>query len=103
MTLYQALDVSAESDERELRRAYRAAVRRWHPDRDASAAATPQFLAAQRAWHVLGDPDRRAAYDAASRPHPGSRARVVFVRRTGLLAGLRRWWRRRRRPARTLA
>jgi len=103
MTLYQALGVSAESDEREVRRAYRAAVRRWHPDRDTSAAATARFLVAQQAWHVLGDPDRRAAYDAAGRPDPGSRTRVVFVRRTGPLAGFGRWLRRRRRPSRNLA
>lgn len=93
MTLYDVLGAPRDADHAELRRAYRAAVRGCHPDRDASPAAARRFEQVREAWHILGDEQRRAAYDARY-------AAVVFVRRRARLARLRRWLRG--RPKRTL-
>lgn len=55
----------------EIRSAYRALARRHHPDAVAAAggAAPPgaDMAAINRAWSVLGDPGRRALYDASLR------------------------------------
>lgn len=45
----------------EIRRAYRLRARHVHPDRTGGDAAAMQAL--NEAWRVLGDPDRRRAYD----------------------------------------
>lgn len=59
--VYAVLGVSPDADDRELRRAYRRAVRSAHPDAGASAQA---FRALQAAWEQVCTPERRAAYDA---------------------------------------
>jgi len=59
-THYETLGVSRHATTTEIRIAYRAAARRAHPDTGGSAA-TMQLV--NDAWHVLGDPGRRAAYD----------------------------------------
>jgi DnaJ-class molecular chaperone len=93
-SLYDVLGVPADAGRAELRRAYLAGVRAWHPDRNQRPDAPARFSAIVRAWEVLGDPAGRAAYDASL---AAGAARVVFVRR-------RPWWRRwwRRRPHRQL-
>ena len=63
MDHYAALGIGRASDADAVRTAYRAAVRRWHPDRDPSPEAAARFLAAQRAYQVLSDPKRRLEYD----------------------------------------
>jgi curved DNA-binding protein CbpA len=60
---YAALGVRRAADTDAVRAAYRAAVRRWHPDRDPSPEAAAKFLAAQRAYQVLSDPKKRMEYD----------------------------------------
>ena len=63
MDHYAALGLSRSADTDAVRLAYRDAVRRWHPDRDPSPAATAKFLAAQRAFEILSDPKRQLEYD----------------------------------------
>lgn len=69
--LYALLGVPPTATEREIRSAYLAMARRFHPDRMAEATARERARAGDRmaevnhAWHVLGDPSRRAAYDGA--------------------------------------
>lgn len=58
---YVVLGVARDADARELSRAFRQALRRTHPDMGGSAEA---FAAVQAAWRLLGDPDKRAEYDA---------------------------------------
>lgn len=58
---YEVLGAQRDSDAAELARAYRRAMRRTHPDMGGSAEA---FAAVQVAWETLGDPDRRARFDA---------------------------------------
>ena len=65
MTHYDTLQLPPEASAAQIRDAYRRLARRHHPDRggrDASAMA-----AINEAYHVLGDPARRVAYDATLR------------------------------------
>jgi curved DNA-binding protein CbpA len=58
---YAVLGVPRGAPQVEIHAAYRAAVRRAHPDGGGSDAA---FEAVQEAYEVLRDPTRRAAWDA---------------------------------------
>jgi len=63
--------VSPSATAEEIRSAYRALARRHHPDAVAAAGGTTppgaDMAAINRAWSVLGDPGRRAMYDASLR------------------------------------
>ena len=64
--LYQLLGVPYEASREEIAQAWRRRARAEHPDsRPGDAAAPGRFRALATAWHVLGDPARRAAYDQA--------------------------------------
>ena len=76
--LYQLLGVSPQASAQEIAQAWRRRARAEHPDsRPGDIGAPGRFRALAGAWHVLGDPARRAAYDqAAAReqtPPPASR------------------------------
>ncbi|KAL7527252.1 hypothetical protein ACHAWF_002109 [Thalassiosira exigua] len=63
-TLYSVLGCAPSSTPDELKRAYRRAALRHHPDRDRDASSTLKFQAVSAAYQVLMDGGRRAAYDA---------------------------------------
>ena len=71
MNPYQVLGARPDADVETLRALYRQLVRAHHPDRAPDEAA--RQVAHQRmadlnwAWHILGDPQRRAAHDARAR------------------------------------
>jgi curved DNA-binding protein CbpA len=63
---YQLLGVPREASREEIAQAWRRLARTEHPDSrsgEAGEAAPARFRALAEAWHVLGDPARRAAYD----------------------------------------
>jgi molecular chaperone DnaJ len=62
-THYERLGVDASASQAEIRAAYRAVAWRSHPDL-ADGAEPGDMVAVNEAWRVLGDPERRAAYDA---------------------------------------
>ena len=68
-SLYELFEASPDASAEELRRAYRRAALRWHPDKHAMddpaqrAEADAQFKQLGAAWAVLSDEDLRAAYD----------------------------------------
>ena len=63
--LYAALGVGPGASPDEIRNAYRRAARATHPDLNPDdATAAERFKRVQIAYEVLGDPKRRAAYDA---------------------------------------
>jgi curved DNA-binding protein CbpA len=72
--LYAVLGVERTADLRSIRDAYRRRARRHHPD---LGGDQQRMMALNKAWHVLRDPERRAAYDAKlARPrtkHPRTR------------------------------
>jgi curved DNA-binding protein CbpA len=64
--LYQLLGVTRRASREGIAQAWRRRARAEHPDsRPGDAAAPARFRALAGAWHVLGDPARRAAYDRA--------------------------------------
>jgi hypothetical protein len=71
---YQVLGVNHHATQAEIRAAYRRAALRYHPDTNRDPAVGALMRAVNRAHDVLGDPDRRAAYDrqrlSASPPCP---------------------------------
>jgi hypothetical protein len=62
------LDQSAASDQ--IKKAFKAKAQEFHPDRNSAPEATRQFQFINEAYHVLGDPQARAKYDAHSYEPP---------------------------------
>jgi len=66
---YEVLGIGSESDAADIRKAYLAAARRYHPDFHADADDATRAGNARRmqelnqAWEVLGDASSRTAYD----------------------------------------
>lgn len=62
---YAVLGVSSTSDDVVIRAAFKALMLKYHPDTNRGADATQRAAAINEAFSVLGDPQRRAAYDAS--------------------------------------
>ena len=61
---YEVLGVSRQATDAELKKAYRQAALKYHPDRNPdNPEAVEQFKEAAEAYEVLSDPQRRARYD----------------------------------------
>ena len=94
--LYAVLGVAPTATQEQIRRAFRALMRRHHPDTRGSGA-TPgagangdaAFQRAVAAYAVLGDPQARADYDRTRRGHATPGGQPVVVRRAepGVRAG----------------
>lgn len=59
------LGVSHDSEDVVIQAAYRALMRRYHPDRNPSKEAAQRSIEINRAYSVLGDARSRASYDAS--------------------------------------
>ncbi|MFZ6030900.1 MAG: VWA domain-containing protein [Chloroflexota bacterium] len=62
--LYSRLSLPKDASNEEIRRAYREAARRLHPDSNTKPGETELFLGIQEAYDVLSDPEKRSRYDA---------------------------------------
>jgi Ca-activated chloride channel family protein len=60
---YAVLGVSRNASLEDIRRAYREAALRLHPDKNVQPGDTELFLEVNRAYEVLADPERRGEYD----------------------------------------
>ena len=61
---YEVLGVSRSASDADLKSAYRKLALKYHPDRNpGDKAAEEKFKEASEAYQVLGDPDKRSAYD----------------------------------------
>ena len=66
---YKVLGVDRNCDEAALKKAYRRAAVKWHPDKWSSKsqaeqkAAEENFKRVAEAYDALSDPQKRAAYD----------------------------------------
>jgi curved DNA-binding protein CbpA len=75
-THYERLGADQLASQAEIRAAYRNLARRNHPDL-ANGSADGDIVAVNEAWRVLGDAERRAAYDATLPPFPSEDAEPV--------------------------
>lgn len=86
---YAVLGVTPRATAAQLRQAYRALVRRHHPDLCPPGAGHDQTLEdVMHAYEVLGDPVRRADHDrrhTASAPPPRARAFSGRAARDGFI------------------
>ena len=61
---YKVLGVSKNASDAELKKAYRRAAQKHHPDRNPdNAESEEKFKEAKEAYEMLSDPQKRAAYD----------------------------------------
>jgi len=61
---YVVLSVSREASDDDIKKAYRQAALKYHPDRNpGDKAAEEKFKEASEAYAVLSDPEKRQAYD----------------------------------------
>lgn len=61
---YEILDISPSATDREIKEAYRRAVRSAHPD---AGGTSGMFRLVMQAYETLSNPQRRAAYDGSTR------------------------------------
>jgi len=66
---YSRLNISTGASEDAIKKAYRLAVRKTHPDVNRNEGATQLFLNIQEAYKILSDPNKKGAYDSGREPH----------------------------------
>jgi len=60
---YAELGVGRSASEGEIKKAYRSAARKWHPDVNQEPGAKEKFQSINEAYQVLSDPQMRQRYD----------------------------------------
>ena len=76
-TYYDVLGLKKDADDETLRAAYRALVRKYHPDLNpGDKTAEAKTMELNEAWETLGDPEKRKKYDMEL---SGARQRKPFV------------------------
>jgi curved DNA-binding protein CbpA len=60
---YQILDIDPDSTTEEIRKAYKAASMKYHPDRNPGKDTTSQMQDINEAYAILKDDDKRSRYD----------------------------------------
>jgi curved DNA-binding protein len=81
---YRVLGVARDATVDEIKKAYRTLARKYHPDVSKEPDAAARMAEVNEAHTVLGDPERRAAYDAVGQ---GRRAGEPFTPPPGWDAG----------------
>ncbi|MCQ2275733.1 MAG: DnaJ domain-containing protein [Bacteroidales bacterium] len=64
---YKILNITCPSSADEIKTAYRQQAMRWHPDRNQGRDTTSEMQEVVEAYYVLGNPERKARYDAEYR------------------------------------
>ncbi|MBB3043859.1 molecular chaperone DnaJ [Nocardioides sp. LMS-CY] len=70
--LYELLGVDRDADADAVKKAYRRLARKYHPDVNPDPDAQERFKEISRAYEVLSDPQKRAAYDRGGDPFGGA-------------------------------
>jgi molecular chaperone DnaJ len=86
--LYRILGVNQKADSDRIKKAYRRAVKKYHPD--VSPKGEEKFKEVQQAYETLSDPEKKAIYDreisgkSILRPHPYSYSHPLRTRPSSL-------------------
>jgi molecular chaperone DnaJ len=70
--LYDLLGVTRDADADTIKKAYRRLARQLHPDVNPDPETQERFKEVSRAYEVLSDPQKRAAYDRGGDPFGGA-------------------------------
>ena len=71
---YADLGVARDANPEDIKRAYRRAARRLHPDVNPGPEAEEQFKKVSQAYDVLSDPEKKQAYDMGADPYAAGAA-----------------------------
>ena len=75
---YEVLGVDKSASDQDIKKAFRRVAMKYHPDRNPDdESAGEKFKEAQEAYEVLGDGDKKAAYDRFG--HAGVDGNAVLV------------------------
>ncbi|MHB8618502.1 MAG: DnaJ domain-containing protein [Chloroflexota bacterium] len=85
-TLYQTIESATQADQQALAAAYRRLAARHHPDAGGDAGRMAEI---NRAWRVLGRPERRMAYDCCLRVPSDAGSRGISMASNMLHQALR--------------
>ena len=72
--LYELLGVARDADGDAIKKSYRRLARQLHPDVNPDPETQEKFKEVSRAYEVLSDPQKRAAYDRGGDPFGGGQA-----------------------------
>jgi curved DNA-binding protein CbpA len=76
MDPYAILKIEESATQEEVRNAWRKAANLHHPDKGGSHAI---FIELNHAFEILGNPEKRRAYDQVKRKRPVENARDEFL------------------------
>ncbi len=63
MDYYKILGVTPNATQEEIRKAYRALAKKYHPDVNPDKMAQSKFIEITEAYQILSDPEKRRTYD----------------------------------------
>lgn len=89
---YQVLGVPRSASDDDIRRRYRQLAKEWHPDLNASKDAADRFKKVNLAYAVIGDADKRRAFDRGEIDAAGDPRRAAGRAGAGAGAGAGARW-----------